>query len=69
ASPIDSFQDVVAEYRWWFVAASAVLVAVSLRGETKKGGEIDVLVHVDEELAEPAAAERVREQLPERDEE
>ena len=69
ASPIDSFQDLVAEYRWWFVAASAVLVAISLRGETKKGGDLDVLVHVDEELAEPAAADRVREQLPERDEE
>ena len=69
ASPIDSFQDVVAEYRWWFMAASAVLVAISLRGETKKGGDIDVFVHVDEELAEPAAADRVREQLTERDEE
>jgi len=65
ASPIDAFQDVVAEYRWWFIAASAVLVAFSLRGETARGGEIDALIHVDEELAEPAEAQR---QAPEADE-
>lgn len=68
ASPIDSFQDLVAEYRWWFIAASAVLVAVSLRGDTRRGGELDTLAHVDEELAEPAAAEHVRAQLDELDE-
>ena len=54
SSPIDSFQDLVGEYRWWFIAGSAVLVAVSLRGETAPGGELDALIHVDEELAEPA---------------
>jgi membrane protein DedA with SNARE-associated domain len=59
ASPIDRFQDLVGEYRWWFVAASAVLVAISLRGEVSKGGELDQLVHIDEELAEPAEREQV----------
>jgi membrane protein DedA with SNARE-associated domain len=54
SSPIDSFQGVVAEYRWWFIAGSAVFVLISLRGEVKGGGEIDQLVHIDEELAEPA---------------
>jgi len=54
SSPIDSFQDVVAEYRWWFIGASALLVALSLRGEASRSGEIDALMHVDEELAEPA---------------
>lgn len=62
SSPIDQFQDVVGEYRWWFIAASAVLVAFSLRGEVKGGGEIDQLVHIDEELAEPA--EEAQEQRP-----
>ena len=56
SSPIDSFQGVVAEYRWWFIAGSAVFVLISLRGEVKGGGEIDQLVHIDEELAEPADA-------------
>ncbi len=54
ASPIDRFQDLVGEYRWWFIGASALLVAFSLRGEVKGGGDIDQLVHIDEELAEPA---------------
>ena len=56
SSPIDDFQDFVGEYRWWFIAASAVLVLFSLRGELsgKGGGEIDQLVHLDEELAAPA---------------
>lgn len=54
SSPIDSFQDVVAEYRWWFIAGSALFVLISLRGEVRGGGEIDQLVHIDEELAEPA---------------
>lgn len=65
SSPIGSFQEVVGEYRWWFIAGSFVLVAFSLRGEMKGGGELDTLVHVDEELAEPAAAEHVRAQLDE----
>lgn len=53
ASPIDGFQGVVSEYRWWFVAGSAVLVAISLRNELGgRGGEIDQLVHLDEELAD-----------------
>ena len=58
SSPIDSFQGFVGEYRWWFIAASAVLVAFSLRGEVKGGGEIDQLAHIDEELAEPAQHEQ-----------
>ena len=58
-SPIDGFQELVAEYRWWFIAASAVLVAVSLRGEVSRGGEIDQLVHLDEELAEAAERDQV----------
>jgi membrane protein DedA with SNARE-associated domain len=62
ASPIDEFQAFVGEYRWWFVAASAVLVAFSLRGEVSKGGEIDQLVHIDEELAEPAQREQAEEE-------
>jgi membrane protein DedA with SNARE-associated domain len=62
SSPIDSFQDLVGEYRWWFVAASAVLVAISLRGEVKGGGEIDQLAHIDEELAEPAEQEQAEEE-------
>jgi membrane protein DedA with SNARE-associated domain len=57
SSPIDGFQDVVAEYRWWFIAGSALLVAISLRGKTEHGGEIDALMHVDDELAEPPSAE------------
>lgn len=52
SSPIDSFQGVVNEYRWWFLAASAALVAWSLRKEFSGGGEIDQLRHVDEELPE-----------------
>lgn len=53
SSPIDGFQGVVAEYRWWFIAGSALLVLISLRGEVRGGGEIDQLIHIDEELAEP----------------
>jgi membrane protein DedA with SNARE-associated domain len=68
SAPIDSFQGVVAEYRWWFIAASAILVAISLRGDTRSGGELDTLTRVDEELAEPAAAEHVRAQLDEAEE-
>ncbi len=52
SSPIDTFQDFVAEYRWWFIAASAIVVAISLRNEFGgRGGEIDQLVHLDEDLA------------------
>lgn len=52
ASPIDGFQGFVGEYRWWFVGISAVAVAISLRNEFGgRGGEIDQLVHLDEELA------------------
>lgn len=68
SSPIDSFRDLVGEYRWWFIAASALLVAISLRSESKRGGgDLDVLINIDEELAEPAAAEHVRRQLREID--
>lgn len=53
SSPIDSFQGFVGEYRWWFIAVSAVVVAFSLRNEFGgRGGEIDQLVHLDEELAD-----------------
>jgi membrane protein DedA with SNARE-associated domain len=55
SSPIDSVQDFVSEYRWWVVAASALLVLVSLRREFGgRGGEIEQLTHLDEELAAPA---------------
>lgn len=60
SSPIDQFQDLVAEYRWWFIAASALLVAFSLRGEVKGGGEIDQLVHIEEELVEPVEQEHAQ---------
>jgi hypothetical protein len=43
-------------------------VAISLRGDTRSGGELDTLTRVDEELAEPAAAEHVRAQLDEAEE-
>jgi len=56
SSPIDGFQEVVAEHRWWFIAGSALLVALSLRGRGSDAGEIDALLHVDEELAGPAEA-------------
>lgn len=52
SQPIDGFRDVVAEYRWWFLAASAALVAWSMRNEFSGGGEIDQLRHIDEELPE-----------------
>jgi membrane protein DedA with SNARE-associated domain len=67
ASPIGSFQELVGEYRWWFIAASAVLVAFSLRGQASKGGELDQLVHIDEELAEPAQHDQDRRDPTERD--
>lgn len=52
ASPIDGFQGFVGQYRWWFVGISAIAVAISLRNEFGgRGGEIDQLVHLDEELA------------------
>lgn len=54
SSPIDGFQDFVGEYRWWFIAGSAVLVAWSLRREFSGEGEIDQLVHLDEELMDEA---------------
>lgn len=50
STPIDGFQDFVSEYRWWFIAGSAALVAFGLRREFTGGGEIDELVHLDEEL-------------------
>ena len=50
SSPIDSFQDFVGEYRWWFIAGSALLVAFSMRREFTGGGEIDDLVHLDDEI-------------------
>jgi len=64
SSPISSFQEVVAEYRWWFIAASALLVVLSLRRQAD-GGELDALTHLDEELAEPSASEHVDHQLDE----
>lgn len=60
SSPIEGFQEVVAEYRWWFIAGSAVLVALSLRGKTQDGGELDALLHVDDELGAPVADEEER---------
>lgn len=54
SSPIDSVQDLVSEYQWWLVAASAVLVLLSLRKELGgRGGEIEQLTHLDEDLAAP----------------
>jgi hypothetical protein len=51
SSPIDGFQDFVSEYRWWFIAGSAAAVAFSLRNEFRGGGgEIETLVHLDDEL-------------------
>ncbi len=50
SSPIDDVQHFVAQYRWWFIGASAVAVAWSLRREFTGGGEIDELVHLEEEL-------------------
>lgn len=52
SSPIDSLQGVIGEYRWWLVGVSFVLVLISLRGEFSRDseGEIEALVHLDEEL-------------------
>lgn len=57
SSPIDSFQDFVSEYRWWFIAGSAVIVAFSLRREIAGGGEIDDLVHLDDDIFGPEDGE------------
>ena len=58
SSPIDEVRDLISEYQWWLVAASAVLVALSLRNELGgRGGEIEQLTHLDEELAVPAEEE------------
>ncbi|HEU5084609.1 MAG TPA: hypothetical protein VFU14_14800 [Acidimicrobiales bacterium] len=54
SSPIDEVQDLVSEYQWWLVAASAVLVLFSLRNELGgRGGEIEQLTHLDEDLTAP----------------
>lgn len=57
SSPIDGFQEFVGEYRWWFIAGSAIIVAISLRNEFGgRGGEIDQLIHLDDELLDDEPA-------------
>lgn len=50
SSPIDSAQEFIGEYRWWLMGLSLVVVVLSMRGEFKGDGEIDTLVHLDEEI-------------------
>ena len=54
--PIDDFRDLVGDYQWWFVGASVLLVAFSMRSELRGGGELDTLTHLDE-LADDTSAE------------
>lgn len=50
SSPIDSFQDFVREYQFWFLGASFLLVAYSIRGEFSGKGEISQLRELEEDL-------------------
>lgn len=50
SSPIDSVQSFIGEYRWWLMGLSFVAVLLSLRGELSGEGEIETLVHLDDEI-------------------
>ena len=70
SAPIDGFQDFVAEYRWWVLGLSFLMVVWSLRNEFSGGGEIDQLRTLEEDLLdeepiEPGTASPTRPaQLP-----
>ncbi len=57
SSPIDRVQEFVAEYRWWLIGLSAIAVAWSMRDEFSGGGEIDQLVHLEEDLLDESPAD------------
>lgn len=53
SSPLRSVTTFVGSYRWYVVAASAVLFAVMMWSERRKGGgsELEALRHLDDDLA------------------
>lgn len=67
SSPIDGVQDFISEYQWQLIAVSAVLVAWSLRNEFRGKGEIDDLVHIDEELVPEQAPQPNEDRDPQED--
>ncbi len=54
SSPIDDVRGFIGDYQTPLIVLSAVVVAFTLRNEFKGGGDIDKLVHIDEELGDPA---------------
>ncbi len=51
SSPLDGVRGFIADYQWQLIGVSFLLVAISFRNEVRSGGEIDTLVHLDDELA------------------
>lgn len=51
-SPISAVLDFVGEYRWYLIAASGLLTVVSMWSDSRKGGEIDALRHLETDLTE-----------------
>lgn len=51
SGPLDSVRDVIGRYQWQLILVSALMVLWSVRKEFSPGGEIDVLTHVDDDLA------------------
>lgn len=60
SGPIDDVRDFIGEYQMWFLAASVIIVAISLKGEFRRGGDIEELVHLDETFGDDAAGEQPR---------
>lgn len=68
SGPIDDVREFIGEYQMWFLGASILIVMISLRGEFRRGGDIEELVHLDETLLDdsdestvPDPVERPRE--------
>ena len=57
--PIDWLRDLITENRLLFFVISVVLVLISLWADRKAGGgEVDGLLHMDEEIKEMEAEDR-----------
>lgn len=51
-APISAFLGFVKDYRWYLIALSGVLTVVSVWSDSRKGGEIDALRHLEDDLVD-----------------
>lgn len=66
SGPIDDVRDFIGEYQVWFLAASIVIVLISLRGELRRGGDLEELVNLDETLLDDGDGADERDAAPPR---